>query len=129
MNLTSRILVALALVAIWTGCAAAQTPAQGWIGEWGAFTRSPPGLYGPLDKYNGAGLSIRRGGAFVEQVKHGDGKVCIFEVIPTSAGITFRDRTGVCGNSECDGGNAFNGEEFSWRDKVKVASHGSKAGQ
>jgi len=70
--------------------------------------------------------TYRRGGSFVHQVKNEDGDLCIFEVIPTSKGITLGDSTRNCRADECCMRGGYDGAEFSWRDKVKGASRQEK---
>jgi hypothetical protein len=78
-----------------------------------------------LEFYNGhecsreGVASYKRAGAFVEQVQNDQGKLCVFEVIPTATGVQLADPTGMCRMTDCGARGGYNGTVFSFNERVK----------
>jgi hypothetical protein len=66
--------------------------------------------------------SYRRAGVFAEQVEDNEGRVCVFEVVPTTTGVQLQDPTGMCKLSDCGVRGGYRGAAFSWEERVKVDS-------
>ncbi|WP_058187444.1 hypothetical protein [Terracidiphilus gabretensis] len=81
-----------------------------------------------LEFYNGhecnrEGTAIyRRAGLFAEQEKGDEGKLCVFEIIPSSKGVQLGDPTGACRLTDCGVRGGYNNAAFSMHEKVKSRS-------
>jgi hypothetical protein len=81
-----------------------------------------------LEFYNGhecnheGVASYRRAGLFAEQVEGNQGSLCVFEVVPTIAGVQLQDPTGMCRLSDCGARGGYAGAAFSSEERVKVDS-------
>jgi hypothetical protein len=81
-----------------------------------------------LEFYNGhecnyeGVASYRRAGIFAEQVEDNQGNLCVFEVVPTTAGVQLADPTGTCKMMYCGMRGGFRGAAFSSQERVKVDS-------
>ncbi len=86
-----------------------------------------------LEFYNGhecnhqGVASYRRAGIFAEQLQNDQGKLCVFEVVPTSAGVQLQDPTGMCRMSDCGARGGYNGAAFLSKERVKVPSPDRKS--
>jgi hypothetical protein len=78
-----------------------------------------------LEFYNGhecnheGVATYRRAGLFAEQLRDDQGKLCVFEVVPTSDGVELADPTGICRMSDCGARGGYNGAAFSSKERVK----------
>ena len=85
-----------------------------------------------LEFYNGhecnheGVASYRRAGVFAEQVKDNQGRLCVFEVVPTTTGVQLQDPTGMCKLSDCGMRGGYNGAAFSSKERAKVDSTAEK---
>ena len=66
--------------------------------------------------------SYKRAGIFTELVQDGQGKLCVFEVVPTSTGVQLADPTGMCRLNDCGMRGGYRGAAFSSKERVKVDS-------
>ncbi|MBV9180532.1 MAG: hypothetical protein JO356_04410 [Acidobacteria bacterium] len=69
--------------------------------------------------HNGV-ASYRRAGVFAEQLTDNQGKLCVFEVIPTPTGVGLADPTGICRKNDCGARGGYNGAAFSSSEKVNA---------
>lgn len=63
----------------------------------------------------------RRSGIFAEQLRDGQGKLCVFEVVPTGTGVQLADPTGMCRMMDCGARGGYNGAAFSFDERVQPA--------
>lgn len=57
---------------------------------------------------------------FVEQMQDDEGSLCVFEVVPTAAGVQLADPTGMCRLSDCGARGGYNGAVFSHQERVEA---------
>jgi hypothetical protein len=64
--------------------------------------------------------SYRRVGLFAEHIADSQGKLCVFEVVPTPTGVRLADPTGMCRMNDCGARGGYNDLTFSSNEKVKA---------